>query len=142
MATNSRAADHRPDRRGGVLTRTLQTYLESLPAATAADVLLGLDETVAPSAEYRCMNPSCDQVCTWPSGYAAGRPTRFCTRRCRQIFDRIKARLEWEVDTIQSFAFDPSLTAKERDVLLRAVSQRRWALIRYPSSVGSEGSVP
>ena len=66
------------------------------------------------------------------------RPTRFCSRRCRQIFDRIKARLEWEVDTIQSLAIDPSLTRKERDVLLRAVSQRRWALIRYPSSVAGE----
>jgi len=141
MATNSRAADHRPDRRGGVLTRTLQTYLESLPAATAADAVRGLEETVAPGAEYRCMNPTCEELCAWPSGYAAGRPTRFCSRRCRQIFDRVKARLEWEVDKLQSFTFDPSLTGKERDVLLRAVSQRRWALIRYPSSVGSEESV-
>lgn len=141
MATNSWAADHRPDRRGGVLTRTLQTYLESLPAATAADVLRGLEETVAPSADYRCMNPTCEELCAWPSGYAAGRPTRFCSRRCRQIFDRVKARLEWEVDKLQSFTIDPSLTGKERYVLLRAVSQRRWALIRYPSSVGSEESV-
>ena len=138
MATNSRAPDQRPDRRGGVLTRTLQTFMESIPAATASDVLRGLDETVAPNAEYRCMNPTCEQTCAWPSGYAAGRPTRFCSRRCRQIFDRIKARLEWEVDTIQSLAIDPSLTRKERDVLLRAVSQRRWALIRYPSSVAGE----
>ena len=75
------------------MTRTLQTFMESIPAATASDVLRGLDETVAPNAEYRCMNPTCEQMCAWPSGYAAGRPTRFCSRRCRQIFDRIKARL-------------------------------------------------
>ena len=44
MATNSRAPDQRPDRRGGVLTRTLQTFMESIPAATASDVLRGLDD--------------------------------------------------------------------------------------------------
>ena len=116
------------------MPRTLQTFLESLDDATASDVLRGLDETVAPDAGYRCMNPTCEQVCAWPTGYAAGRPTRFCSRRCRQIFDRIKARLESEVDAIQSFAVDASLTTKERNALQRAVSQRRWALTRYPSS--------
>ena len=124
--------DQHPERRGGALKRTLQTYLQSVADPSPIDVVRGLDETVQPGTEYRCLNPVCDQMCAWPSGYAAGRPTRFCSRSCRQMFDRVRARLAWEVDTLEEWLQHADLLAKDRAALERAAGQRRWALERYP----------
>lgn len=131
--------DQHPERRGGALKRTLQTYLQSVPDPSPADVVRALAETVQPGTEYRCLNPVCDQMCSWPSGYAAGRPTRFCSRRCRQMFDRVRARLSWELETLDEWLLDDNVPAKDRAALERAASQRRWALERYPTTQGADG---
>lgn len=134
MGTPTKMPDQHPEVRGGALKRTLQTFLGAVTDPTAADVVRGLGETVQPATQYPCLNPACDQTCAWPSGYAAGRPTRFCGRRCRQIFDRVRARLSWELGTLEAWLAQDDLTAKERDALARAAGQRRWALERYPAS--------
>lgn len=131
--------DQHPERRGGVLKRTLQTYLESIADPSPTDVVRGLTETVQPGTEYRCLNPVCDQMCAWPSGYAAGRPTRFCSRRCRQMFDGVRARLSWELETLEDWLGHDDLLAKDRVALQRAAGQRRWALERYPRSPEAAG---
>jgi len=126
--------DQHPERRGGALKRTLQTYLQSIAEPVATDVVSGLEETVQPGTEYRCLNPVCDQMCAWPSGYAAGRPTRFCSRSCRQMFDRVRSRLSWELETLEEWLLHDDLPAKDRVALERAAGQRRWALERYPDT--------
>lgn len=114
------------------MKRTLQTYLQSIADPTPTDVVRALDETVPPGAQHRCLNPVCDQLCAWPSSYAAGRPTRFCSRSCRQMFDRVRTRLAWELETLEEWLLHDGLLAKDRTALQRAAGQRRWALERYP----------
>lgn len=119
-----------------MLTKTLQKYLEAMEAPSAHDVAAALQKTVRPENEYRCLNPLCDEKCPWPTGYAAGRPTRFCSRRCRQIFGRVRARLVWELERIECALRDDGLLSKEREALMSAAGQTRWALQRYPEERG------
>ncbi len=48
------------------------------------------------------------------------------------MFDRVRARLAWEIDTLEEWLQHGDLLAKDRAALERAAGQRRWALERYP----------
>ncbi|WP_151523702.1 hypothetical protein [Serinicoccus kebangsaanensis] len=61
------------------------------------------------------------------------------------MFDRVQARLAWEVDTLEAWLQQADLLAKDRAVLERAAGQPRWALERYPDTgvgVGRPTSSP
>lgn len=131
--TKQPASDQRHEGQGVPLTRSLETLLTQEPDATTTRVLEILaEECIKPSVAYRCMNPECDAVCNWPRGRGGGRPQRFCSRRCRQIYDRVRARLRWEVDELLEITTRDAVTKRQREVLERHIGQRRWALDRYP----------
>lgn len=132
--TSQLTTDHRPSAHGGLMTRTLQTLLRGERAPDAETLVAVLDDCVEPSLGYRCMNPECDKQCHLGTGQDAGRPARFCSRRCRQIFSRVRARLTWEVEVLATVLNQPERPSYEqRLTLATALAHRRWALERYPS---------
>lgn len=134
MRTTNSTTDHRSAAPGGPMTRTLQTLLGGDQHPEAHALVAALDDCVEPSRHYRCMNPECDQLCSWGTGRDAGRPARFCSRRCRQIYGRVRARLRWEVDVLSTILDDVDRTTyEERIRLATALAHRRWALERYPA---------
>ena len=132
--TSSRVA---PDQRGGrgiPVVRTLQVMLQQQEPATSAELVSAVDEALPPDDTYPCMNPHCDgdRPCSWPTG--AGRPQRFCSRRCRQQFERNRARLLWEIRFLYERLEDPEIVGLARKQLTRHLAKRRWALERFPLS--------
>lgn len=142
METPTTMPDQHLKTQGGALKRTLQTFLDSIANPTADDVVRGLEQTVQPRDQYRCMNPVCAKMCAWPSGYAAGRPTRFCGRSCRRTFDRERARLARELKDLESWLERDDLLSRHRQDIERAVGQRRWALVRYPANQEEQAGGP
>lgn len=85
-----------------------------------------------------CLNPLCDgeKACTWPD--RAERPKRFCSRRYRQIFDRIRGRLLQEFASLQAVLGRDGLMGAERATVSRHIGRRRWALKRFHPSTRGE----
>lgn len=50
------------------------------------------------------------------------------------MFDRVRSRLSWELETLEEWLLHDDLLAKDRVALERAAGQRRWALERYPDT--------
>lgn len=118
----------------GSVKKTLQTQLGGAEDPGLERLLGALESCLEPARTYRCLNPVCDRPCVLGSGQEAGRPSRFCSRNCRQAFDRVQARLTWEVAVISSTleGAEP-IGYQQRQVLSSALAHRRWALMRYPS---------
>lgn len=55
------------------------------------------------------------------------------------MFDRVRAHLSWELETIEEWLLDDAVLAKDRAALERAAGQRRWALERNPTTPGGYG---
>lgn len=117
---------------------TFQTILDAIPDPSPLQVVDALERGWQPCPVYRCLNPLCDGTGTvaWPE--RAERPSRFCSRRCRQIFDRIRTRLVDEIDKLQDILDREDVTGSDRATITRHLGQRRWALERYPASTRDE----
>ncbi len=123
------------------MTRSLQTLMAKEPDATVERVIQMLDECVQLEDDgYRCLNPTCSQKCTWPITKGAGRSKLFCSKRCRQIHDRVRARLRAEVAQLEAVKERPDVRKRERVELQVAIQQRKWALARYAGAVGAQDS--
>lgn len=123
------------------MTRSLQTLMSREPDATVERVIQMLAECVQLEADgYRCLNPTCSNKCTWPSTKGAGRSKLFCSKRCRQIHDRVRARLQAEVAELGAVIERPGVKKRERVELQPAIQQRKWALARYAGTVGAQDS--
>lgn len=131
---SSRVASDQRAGRGVPVVRTLQVVLQQQEPATSAELVSALEEALPPDDTYPCMNPHCDgeRTCSWPTG--AGRPQRFCSRRCRQQFERNRARLVWEIRFLAERLDDPQIVGLTRKRLTRHLAKRRWALERFPLS--------
>ncbi|MGL5827223.1 MAG: hypothetical protein ACRCYU_20765 [Nocardioides sp.] len=121
------------------MTRSLQTLLSKEPDATVDRVIQMLDECVQLEEEgYRCLNPTCTKKCTWPVAKGAGRSKLFCSKRCRQIHDRVRARLQEEIVDLEAVVARPDARKRQRVDLQVAIQQRKWALARYTMPSGSQ----
>lgn len=120
------------------MTRSLQTLMSRAPDATAERVIEMLAECVQLEADgYRCLNPTCTEKCTWPTAKGAGRSKLFCSKRCRQMHDRVRDRLRAEVEELEAVKERPGVKKRERVELQAAIQQRKWALTRYTVTAGA-----
>lgn len=114
------------------MTRSLQTLMSREPNATVERVIQMLDECVRLEGDgYRCLNPTCSNKCTWPRTKGEGRSQLFCSKRCRQMHDRVRDRLQGEVEDLEAVQKRPGVKKRERVDLQVAIQQRKWALARY-----------
>lgn len=131
-STNPTAPDQRDDRRDVPMTRSLETLMAAEPNATVMRVLEMLDECVPlERAGYRCLNPTCTELCAWPKMRGQGRPKLFCSKSCRQQHDRVRERLVAEVKDLEAVRTRADTTRRQGEELSSAIGQRRWALARY-----------
>jgi len=122
------------------MTRSLQTLMSREPDATVERVIQMLAECVQLEDDgYRCLNPTCSEKCTWPTAKGAGRSKLFCSKRCRQIHDRVRDRLRAEVDELEAVSARGDAKKRQRVDLQVAIQQRKWALARYTVTVGAHG---
>ena len=118
------------------MTRSLKTLLAKEPGATVERVIQMLDECVQLEGDgYRCLNPTCSKKCTWPKAKGEGRSQLFCSKRCRQMHDRVRDRLQGEVEDLEAVKKRQGVKKRERLDLQVAIQQRNWALTRYTTSV-------
>ena len=118
------------------MTRSLKTLMAKEPGATVERVIQMLDECVQLEADgYRCLNPTCSKKCTWPKAKGEGRSQLFCSKRCRQMHDRVRDRLQGEVEDLEAVKKRQGVKKRERLDLQVAIQQRNWALTRYTTSV-------
>lgn len=130
-STNPPAPDQRNDRRDVLMTRSLETLMAAEPDAAITRVLEMLDECVPLEKGYRCLNPTCAELCVWPKMKGQGRPKLFCSKTCRQQHDRVRDRLVAEVKDLEAVRARAGTTRRQGDELSSAIGQRRWALARY-----------
>ena len=141
-ATNLKAPDQRHEPREVPMTRTLPALMAANPDASAASVLEMLGICVQLDDEYRCLNPTCANTISWPKDKGLGRPKLFCTKGCRQSHDRVRARLQQEVEDLASVKERPGVTKRERIQLSTAIGQRQWALARFAAIVPAAVNTP
>lgn len=123
------------------MTRSLQTLMSREPDATVERVIQMLDECVQLEADgYRCLNPTCSESCTWPTAKGEGRSKLFCSKRCRQMHDRVRDRLRAEVEELKVVSARGDVKKRQRVDLQVAIQQRKWALARYTAAHGGPGS--
>jgi len=65
----------------------------------AVDVVTAIDQCLPLPDLVPCLNPLCDNKCSWSKG--AGRPREYCRRSCRQSALRTHARLTDEMMLIE-----------------------------------------
>ncbi len=119
------------------MTRSLQTLISKEPDATVDRVILMLEECVELEDDgYRCLNPTCSKKCTWPDTKGAGRSRLFCSKRCRQMHDRVRARLQGEIEDLETVVARSDAKKRQRVELQVAIQQRKWALARYTMPSG------
>lgn len=121
------------------MTRSLQTLLAREPGATVERVIEMLDECVQLEKDgYRCLNPTCSTKCTWPTTKGGGRSRLFCSKRCRQMHDRVRDRLRAEVEELMLISARADAKKRQRVDLQVAIQQRKWALARYTTATGRQ----
>lgn len=103
----------------------LDRPLRADDVASAVDRCLPLPDLVT------CLNPLCDNKCSWSKG--AGRPREYCSRSCRQSALRTHARLTDEVMLIEQVLAQGSVRYTDRVRLEAHAAQARWSLRRYPT---------
>lgn len=130
-STNPPAPDQRDDRRDVPMTRSLETLMAAEPDAGITRVLEMLDECVPLEEGYRCLNPTCAELCAWPKMKGQGRPKLYCSKTCRQQHDRVRDRLMAEVKDLEAVRARAGTTRRQGEELSSAIGQRRWALTRY-----------
>jgi endogenous inhibitor of DNA gyrase (YacG/DUF329 family) len=70
-----------------------------------------------------------------------GRSQLFCSKRCRQMHDRVRDRLQEEVEKLKScHSIGQKSRSGRRWTCSMAIQQRKWALARYTIAVSAHGS--
>ena len=123
------------------MSLSLQTLLAREPGAAVDRVIKMLNECVQLEEDgYRCLNPTCVNMCTWPEAKGAGRSKLFCSKRCRQMHDRVRSRLREEIEELEAVSARSDAKKRQRVDLQVAIQQRKWALARYAGTVGTQDS--
>lgn len=112
----------------------LSKHLPSPAQATPSDLLQALRSSRQPNSEYRCLNPECTTMCAWPAEGRRGRPSMYCSRKCREVTERTRNRLAWEVGTLEGALSQPDLSWEQQRSLQQALGHRKWAMERYPAT--------
>jgi len=99
----------------------------------AVDVVTAIDQCLPLPDLVTCLNPLCDNKCSWSKG--AGRPRAYCRRSCRQSALRTHARLTEEVMLIEQVLAQGGVRYTDRVRLEAHAAQARWCLRRYPIGV-------
>ena len=131
---HSEVPDQRPVSQDMIVNRSLPTRLGDEPDASSARVLDILKDELHPTPPEAlpCLNPKCGDVCLYPPrGTRGHRPSRFCSRSCRDTFDRDRKRLVVELQVLDDLAKTMHWSKRQRVDLQRQISLRRWALTRY-----------
>ena len=101
----------------------------------ATDLLDALATCVPqPATAARCLNPSCENWCSWNG--EKGRPKKFCSDTCRQRHETTRRRLEEEIGIIDEVMADPRTRPGQRKALASHRAQRAFELARYPDVRG------
>lgn len=80
----------------------------------------------------RCDNPSCDYRMPWTDG--RGRPSRFCSDRCRQRSRDDLVALQAELSALREQEDGP-LTYRERRALRSQAARVEWLISAFPRSI-------
>ena len=72
-----------------------------------------------------------------PEPHVLGEVHLFCSKRCRQIHDRVRDRLRAEVDELEAVSARGDAKKRQRVDLQVAIQQRKWALARYTVTGGA-----
>lgn len=75
-------------------------------------------------------------MCEWPTKDQRGRPSRYCSRTCREVTTRTRQRLEWEVQALEEALSRDELSWEQERAFQRGLGHRKWALERYPAPDG------
>jgi len=111
----------------------LSKHLPVPARATPHELLQALSSARAPNPEYRCLNPECANMCEWPTKDQRGRPSNYCSRPCREVTKRTRARFALEVRTLEEALSQEELSWEQRRSLQKALKHRQWAMARYPA---------
>ncbi len=95
----------------------------------AVDVVTAIDQCLPLPDLVPCLNPLCDNKCSWSKG--AGRPREYCRRSCRQSALRTHARLTDEMMLIEQVLAQGGVRYTDRVRLEAHAAQARWCLRRY-----------
>lgn len=140
MTTSTRQSHQLPHGREGLpVTINLATAVGKLARSAggldAAVVLQALEISAPdPPISVRCLNPSCKEMCEWTG--ASGRPKKFCSDACRQQHEKVRQRLETEVEIMTGAIQHPDTTPAQRKLLVSARAHRLFVLARYPDVRG------
>lgn len=124
---------------GFPVTFSLSTSVKRMaspPSQLPATELLEALETCVPqpATQARCLNPTCDRLCTWHG--EKGRPKKFCSDTCRQQHEKARQRLEEEIAIIDQVIENPRTRPGQRKALASHRAQRVFELARFPDVRG------
>lgn len=88
---------------------------------------------VAGDDQRRCDNPSCLNLIHWTRG--RGRPTRYCSDRCRQSAKAGRARLAMAATTLRA-TLGTSPTYRQQRALESELARITWLMSAYPTADG------
>lgn len=110
----------------------LSKHLPSPAEADPGKLLQALRSAQEPLPEYRCLNPECTTMCAWPAEGRRGRPNKYCSRKCREVTQRTRNRLVWEIRALNQALSRKELSWEQKRAFQQALGRREWALERYP----------
>lgn len=117
---------------GGARTPSIVRTLDRVKRGTWEEIDDALARGLQPAEQMRCMHPDCANVCVWPTDSSAGRPQTFCSRNCRQNFERTRTRLRDEINALTKLRDRGGAPVETRRTLEVGIAQRTWMLRRYP----------
>ena len=133
MALGSRGA-------GGARTPSIVRTLARAKRGSWAEIDEALARGLQPADRMRCLHPDCANLCEWPTESSAGRPQTFCSRNCRQNFERTRTRLCDEIAVLTELRDRGGAPVETRRAIEVGLAQRSWMLRRYPDPTREQRS--
>ncbi|UAK39190.1 hypothetical protein K8O93_05605 [Gordonia bronchialis] len=84
----------------------------------------------------RCMNPECQESCTFDPDTGGQKPL-FCSAKCRVAFGTQRRKLLDELAQVGQLLADSSVSKAKRRQIVKLQTHLRWLLERYPSDRAS-----
>lgn len=117
---------------GGARTPSIVRTLARVKRGSWAEIDDALVRGLRPAEQMRCLHPDCTNMCAWPTDSSAGRPQTFCSRNCRQNFERTRMRLRDEIGVLTELCNRGGAPVETRRAIEVGIAQRSWMLRRYP----------
>lgn len=124
------APDQRNEGGAPAVRKLLSSVVSELDRPVrAVDVVAAVNHCLPLPNLITCLNPLCDNKCSWSKG--AGRPREYCSRSCRQSALRTHARLNEELILVEQVLAQGDVRYTDRVRLEAHAAQARWCLRRY-----------